>query len=128
MLSQSKWGNWVILGSVLMMIAGSFKLITGIVGLFQGEWVIQGFNGYLLVDITGLAVWWLAVGALLLLGGLAAMQGSMWGRIVGIIAASLAAISEFFMLPVYPIWSIVMITLYVIVLIAFIAWKPSANN
>jgi hypothetical protein len=111
-----------------MMIAGSFKLITGIVGLFQGEWVIQGFNGYLLVDITGLAVWWLAVGALLLLGGLAAMQGSMWGRIVGIIAASLAAISEFFMLPVYPIWSIVMITLYVIVLIAFIAWKPSANN
>jgi hypothetical protein len=111
-----------------MMIAGSFKLITGIVGLFQDEWVIQGFNGYLLVDITGLAVWWLAVGALLLLGGLAAMQGSMWGRIVGIIAASLAAISEFFMLPVYPIWSIVMITLYVIVLIAFIAWKPSANN
>ena len=118
-----KWTNWVTFGSVLMMIVGAFKLISGIIGLFRDEWLVLGYNGYMLVDITGLAVWYICVGALLFLGGIAALQGSKLGRVVGAIAAGLAAISEFFMIPYYPIWSIIMLVLYVIILVAFIAWK-----
>ncbi len=77
----------------------------------------------MLVDITGLAIWWLVIGAVLFLGGVAAMQGRTWGRIVGIIAAGLAAVSEFFMIPYYPIWSITLLALYVIVLCAFVSWR-----
>lgn len=128
MMRQGKWGSWVMLGSVLMMIVGSFKLITGIAGLFNSEWIVQGYSGYYLVDITGLAVWWLAVGVVLIAGGVAALQGRTWGRIVGVVAAGLAAVSEFFMMPVYPVWSIVMVVIYVVTLCAFIAWKPSENN
>ncbi len=60
-----KWTNWVTFGSVLMMIVGAFKLISGIIGLFRDEWLVLGYNGYLLVDLTGLAVWYICVGALL---------------------------------------------------------------
>lgn len=118
-----KWTGWVTFGSVLMMIVGAFKLISGIIGLFRDEWLVLGYNGYLLVDITGLAVWYICVGALLFLGGIAALQGSRLGRVIGAVAAGLAAISEFFMVPYYPIWSIIMLILYVVVLVAFIAWK-----
>lgn len=128
MMRQGKWGTWVMLGSVLMMIVGSFKLITGITGLFNSQWLVQGYSGYYLVDITGLAIWWLVVGVVLMAGGLAALQGRTWGRIVGVVAAGLAAVSEFFMMPVYPVWSIVMIVIYGVTLYAFIVWKPSANN
>ena len=58
--------------------------------------------------------------ALLLLGGWAALQAERWGYIVGIIAASIAAISEFFMMPYYPVWSVILVAMYVIMLIAFI--------
>jgi hypothetical protein len=123
-----RWQGWYALGAILMMIAGGFKFISGIIGLFRDEWLVLGYNGYMLVDITGLAVWWLIVGAILFLGGMAAAQGKTWGRIVGIVGASLAAVSEFFMLSVTPIWSAILVALYVLVLIAFIVVKQPAEE
>ena len=69
-----RWRGWYALGSILMMIVGAFKFITGIIGLFRDEWIVLGYNGYMLVDITGLAVWWLIMGALLVLGGMAGLE------------------------------------------------------
>ncbi len=120
---EQKWANWVVFGSVLMMIVGAFKLIAGIIGLIRDQWLVLGFTGYRLVDITGLAIWYICIGAILFLGGIAALQGSRLGRVVGAVAAALAAISEFFMIPYYPIWSIILLVLYVIIMWAFIAWK-----
>ncbi len=126
METEGKWDFAITLGAIIMMIVGAFKLLTGIIGLFRDEWLLLGYKGYMLVDITGLAIWWLAVGALLLFAGMAALQSKTWGRVVGIIAISLAAISEFFMLPVTPMWSIIMLVLYVVVLIGFIQWRGKA--
>ena len=119
-MSGNKWATWVSLGSILMMVVGGFKLIAGIIGLFRDQYLVQGFNGYALVDVTGLAVWWLIVGAVLFFGGMAALSGKSWGYVVGIIAAALAAFSEFFSIPYTPIWSIIMIVVYVAVLAAFV--------
>ena len=125
---NEKWTGWVVFGSVLMMIVGVFKAITGVIGLFNDEWLLLGYNGYMLVDITWLAVWWLAVGLLLVFGGLAALNGKAWGLATGVVATGLAAISEFFMIPVYPLWSILMITVYVITLIAFLNVRRVAKD
>jgi hypothetical protein len=119
-MSGNKWSTWVALGSIMMIIVGGFKLIAGIIGLFNDQYLVQGANGYQLIDVTGLAIWWLIVGAILLFGGLAALGGKSWGYIVGILAASLAALSEFFSIPSTPIWSILMIVVYVAVLAAFV--------
>ncbi len=119
-MSGNKWSSWATLGSILMIIVGGFKLVAGIIGLFKDEYLVQGTNGYYLVDATGLAVWWLIIGAILLFGGMAALNGKSWGYIVGIMAAALAAFSEFFSIPSTPIWSIIMLVVYVCVLTAFV--------
>jgi len=119
-MSGNKWSTWVALGSIMMIIVGGFKLIAGIIGLFKDQYLVQGTNGYYLVDATGLAVWWLIIGAVLLFAGMAALSGKSWGYVVGIMAASLAALSEFFSIPSTPIWSILMIVIYVAVLAAFV--------
>jgi hypothetical protein len=108
------------MGSILMIIAGIFKLISGIIGLFNDQWLVIGYSGFRLVDPTAHAVWWLLVGVVLLLGGFAALSGKRWGEIVGIVFVSLAAISEFFMIPYFPIWSVFLLVVYVLVLIGFI--------
>jgi len=118
-MSGNKWGSWVMLGAILMMIVGCFKFIAGIIGLFQHQYLVQSPSGHTVVNATGLAVWWLVVGALLVFGGYAALQGKNWGYIVGIVAAAVAAISEFFSIPYSPIWSVLMIVVYVAVLVAF---------
>jgi len=119
-MSRDRTAPWVFLGAILMMIVGGFKFIAGIIGLFQDQYLVHGYDGYYLVDVTGLAIWWLLVGAILLIGGLAVLQGRLWGYVVGIVVASLAAISEFFSIPYTPIWSILMLVVYVAVLAAFI--------
>jgi len=119
-MSRDKTAPWVFLGAILMMIVGGFKFIAGIIGLFQDQYLVHGYDGYYLVDVTGLAIWWLLVGAILLIGGLAVLQGRLWGYVVGIVVASLAAMSEFFSIPYTPIWSILMLVVYVAVLAAFI--------
>jgi hypothetical protein len=125
-MSGNKYGTWVLLGSILMMIVGGFKFIAGIIGLFRDQYLVGGYDGYYLVDVTGLAVWWLIIGALLLLGGYAALQGKTWGYITAIVAASLAALSEFFSIPYTPVWSVIMLVVYVAVLAAFV--RATARN
>ncbi len=119
-MSGNKWTTWVTLGSILMMVVGGFKLIAGIIGLLNDQYLVSGYNGYMLVDVTGLAVWWLIVGAILVLGGMAALNGKTWGYIAGIVASAVAAISEFFSIPYTPIWSIIMLVVYVAVMAAFV--------
>jgi len=117
---MKNWRGWAAIGAILMMVVGVFQIISGIFGLWNDQWIVQGYNGYFLVDVTGLAVWYIVIGLVLLFGGLYVVRGAAWARVVGVVAASLAIISQLFMLPVHPIWSIVLLALYVLALIGFV--------
>ncbi len=118
---NSKWVGWAATGGILMVIVGGFKAISGFIGLFNDEWLVRGFNAYYFIDISALAWWYLLVGLFLVFAGLAVMNGKAWGRWVGVFAAGVAIISELLWLPVYPLWSILLITMYVFILIGLIA-------
>ena len=117
---MKNWRGWAAIGAILMMVVGVFQVISGIFGLVNDQWVLLGYSGYFLVDVTGLAVWYIVIGLVLLFGGLYVVRGAAWARVVGVVAASLAIISQLFMLPVHPIWSIVLLALYVLALIGFV--------
>ena len=117
---MKNWSGWAAIGAILMMVVGVFQIISGIFGLANDQWILLGYSGYFLVDVTGLAVWYIVIGVVLLFGGLYVVRGAAWARVVGVIAASLAIISQLFMLPVHPIWSIVLLAIYVLALIGFV--------
>ena len=127
-MSGTRTPPWVLLGVILMAVVGIFKFIAGIIGLSQSQYLVQGFSGYRLVGTTGLAIWWLLVGALLIVASFAVLRGKTWGYLVGITAAALAALSEFFSIPYTPIWSIVLIVLYVAILAALIKAAPGSEE
>ena len=122
---DGKWAGWAAMAGILMTIVGGFKIFGGIIGLFNDEWLVRGFEGYYFIDLTGLAWWYILIGTLLLFAGLAVLKGQAWGRWIGVIAAGLAIISELMWLPVYPLWSILLVTMYVFMLIGLIAVKSS---
>jgi len=122
---NDKWQGWAAMAGILMVIVGGFKAFSGFIGLFNDEWIVRGFNAYFFIDLTALAWWYLLVGLILVLAGLAAMQMKAWGRWVGVIAVGLAMISELMWLPVYPIWSILLITLYFFMIIGLVIARPS---
>ena len=122
--STDKWTGWAAGGALLMIVVGLFRAITGFIGLFNDEWVVRGFSAYYFIDVSGLAWWMLIMGLLLVLAGLAILAGQTWGRVIGIIFAGLAMISEMMWIPVYPIWSIVMMVMYAFILYALIVARP----
>ena len=122
---DSKWQGWAAMAGILMVVVGAFKAFTGVIGLFNDEWIVRGFNAYYFIDLTALAWWYILIGLILVLAGLAAMQMKAWGRWVGVIAVGLAMISEFMWLPVYPIWSILLITMYFFMIIGLVIARPS---
>ena len=121
---NDKWAGWAAGGGILMIVVGLFRAITGFIGLFNDQWVVRGFSAYYFVDVSALAWWMLIVGLLLVLAGLAVLAGQTWGRVIGVIFVGVALISEMMWLPVYPIWSIVMIALYAFILFGLIVAKP----
>ena len=122
---NEKWQGWAAVAGIMMIVVGAFKAFSGFIGLFNDEWIVRGFNAYFFIDLTALAWWYLLIGLILVLAGLAAMQMKAWGRWVGVIAVGLAMISEFMWLPVYPIWSILLITLYFFMIIGLVIARPS---
>jgi hypothetical protein len=122
---NDKWQGWAAMAGILMVILGGFKAISGFIGLFNDEWIVRGFNAYFFVDLTALAWWYLIIGLILVFAGLAAMQMKAWGRWVGVIAVGLAMISELMWLPIYPIWSILLVTLYFFMIIDLMVARPS---
>jgi hypothetical protein len=122
---NDKWQGWAAMAGILMIVVGAFKAFSGFIGLFNDQWIVRGFKAYYFVDVSALAWWYLIIGLILVFAGLAAMQMKAWGRWVGVIAVGLAMISEFMWLPVYPIWSILLVTLYFFMIIGLVIARPS---
>lgn len=123
-MDSSWWNRWALVGGVLMLIAGAFRALTGVVGLFNDQWVLRGFTGYYFVDVTAVAWWMVIIGLLLLAAGLGVIAGQTWARVTGVIAITLACISELFWIPIYPIWSIMMVVVFIMCAIGLIVWTP----
>jgi hypothetical protein len=112
-------------GGILMVVVGCFRIFAGIIGLFNDEWIVRSLQGYYFVDLSALAWWYIVVGIVLLLAGYAVVSGQAWGRWVGVVAVSIALISELFWIPLYPIWSILLVVLYTFMILGLALTRSS---
>lgn len=116
------WTGWVLFGSMMMILLGSFQAIAGLVALFDDGYYLVGSNG-LVVDVDYTAWGWvhLIVGLVAVAAGFGLASGRMWARVLGITVASLSAIVNFAFIAAYPLWSLTMITLDVLIIYAIAA-------
>jgi hypothetical protein len=114
--------GWLVFAGIMLMIVGSFHLIDGLVALFKDEVYLVRPDG-LVVNVDYTAWGWvhLLFGILLVAAGAAVFSGRVWGRTIGVIAAALSALVNFAFIPAYPVWSMLIITIDVIVIYALIA-------
>ena len=115
---RTGWTGWVVFAGVMMIMGGILWAIVGLVALFSSGWVVFGKEGALWIDVTGWGWIHLILGLLMTLAGFLVIQGNMFGRTVAVILAMLSIVINFVWLPVYPIWSIVIITIDIFILYA----------
>lgn len=116
---RTAWVGWILFAGVMMILIGAFQAIAGLVALFRDTYYLVTSSGLLLsVDYTTWGWVHLVLGAVLIAGGLAVMRGLVWGRVLGVVLAALSALANLAFLAAYPLWSVLVIALDVLVIFA----------
>lgn len=119
---RSAWAmGYATFAGVILVIAGVFQTIAGLVGIFEDEFYVVGDKWIFEFDATTWGWIHLLVGLLLILSGIGIFSGNVLARTVGVVVAGLSAIANFMWLPYYPVWSIVIIALNVAIIWALTA-------
>ena len=106
----------IVFAGVAMVMIGAFHALQGLVALFNDDFYVVGQKWIFEFDLTTWGWIHLLVGVLVLVAGFFVFNGAVWARAVGIAVAALSAVLNFMWLPYYPIWSLIIIALDVLVI------------
>jgi uncharacterized membrane protein len=115
------WAGWAYFAGVYLIIVGIFQMISGFVTLFRQDVLVLSSQNALFVNLSTYGWALLLIGLVMLLTGFGVIAGQVWARTIGVLLAGLAAIVNFLFIPVYPIWSIIVLVVDVVVIYALIA-------
>jgi hypothetical protein len=113
-MSEQRSG-WVTFAAVMLLIAGVLNVIYGIAAIADSSFFIHDTR-YIL---SGLSTWgWvtLILGVLQVFAAFSLWGGGLYGRVFGIGAASLSAIAALLSIPAYPLWSLAIFALDLIII------------
>ena len=120
--ARTGWVGWLMFAGIMLILVGAFQAIDGLIALFKDELYVVRPNGLVInVDYTAWGWTHLLLGILLIAAGYAVFSGRVWGRTLGVIAALLSAVVNFAFIPAYPVWSLLIITVDILVIYALIA-------
>ena len=115
----SMWVGWIAFAGTIMVMLGAFHMIQGVVALVDDKYFLVTRSG--LVVTADYTTWgWvhLITGAVVLVAGVFVFAGQVWARTVGVIVALVSAVFNLGFLAAYPLWSLIMIALDVMVILA----------
>lgn len=114
------WVGWGWFAGIVLIIAGAIDIVYGFIAVFQpGSAYFAVSDGELvLFDLQGWGWWHAIFGALLILVGIALFSGATWARVTAIVLVALNALSQLMLLPLQPWWSLIVLTLDILVIYA----------
>jgi hypothetical protein len=113
--SEPRVSAWAIGGitfaGTLLILIGVFQAIDGLAAIFNDEFFVVTKHYTFDLDVTAWGWIHLLLGILLIFMGWGLWAGKTWAAIGGITLAMLSAIANFFFIPYYPVWSLIVIAL-----------------
>jgi hypothetical protein len=107
--------GWVTFAAVMLLIGGILNIIYGIAAIGDSSFFVQD-SRYILSNLNTWGWITLVFGVFQLFAGFSLWNGSMYGRIFGIGAASLSAIAALLSIPAYPLWSLAIFAIDIVII------------
>jgi len=113
------WAGWVVFAGVMLILVGAFQVTQGLVALFEKGFYAVSSNG-LVLQVNYNTWGWIhiVIGLVCGLVGVGLMAGNLAARIAGIGIAVLSALANLAFISAYPVWSVLVIAMDVIVIYA----------
>ena len=118
----------IVFAAIAMIMIGVFHAIQGLVALFNDDFYVVGQKWTFEFDLTTWGWIHLILGIAVAVAGFFVLNGAVWARAVGIAVAAISAVLNFMWLPYYPIWSLLIIALDVLVIWALTAHGRDLAN
>lgn len=110
--ARTTWaGAGVLFAGCMLVISGIFQMVAGLVAIIDDTFYVITPNYTFDMDVTAWGWVHLILGALVFCAGLGLFARQTWAWVVALVLAGLSAIANFFFLPYYPFWAIVMIAI-----------------
>ena len=112
------WIGWVYFAAFMLIAVGFFQTILGFTAILNDEWFVKVGGTLLLLDYTTWGWIHLILGIVSMVVGTGLFNGSTWARVVAVILVMFNFLAQFAFVSVYPIWSIIIMVVDVLVLYA----------
>lgn len=112
--ARREQAGWVRFAGLLMIMLGGFNILQGIAALADDKYFAVTPDGLLVVE--NYDTWggfWLVVGALQIVVGLAILGGKNWARWTAVGMLLFTAMGQMIFLAAFPIWSALTIALVI---------------
>ena len=121
--SDRKGAGWLAFAGALLVVSGAFKILDALWAWKYDDELSDPVQTVLFEgDLTSWGWVWFFVGILLLATGFAVISGAEWARWVGMIVAGLAAIAFLPWIYYQPFWTMLSVTLAILVIYALAAY------
>jgi hypothetical protein len=112
----------------MLILVGSFQFFEGLAAIIKDQFYVIGPNYAYNLDVTAWGWIHLIWGVIVAGAGFGVLAGKLWARLVGIVVATLAAIAQFFYIPYYPIWAVLIIALCIACIWALSVYNTSDDS
>jgi hypothetical protein len=118
--------GWVLFAAIMIAIAGVLNAIYGIAAIGDSSFFVADTK-YIISSLNTWGWVMLILGVLQLLACASIMRGGAFGRWFGIFAASLNAIGALLSIPGYPVWSLAVFAIDILIIFGLAAYGGRAR-
>jgi len=95
----------------VMTLIGAFSIVGGLAAVINDKFFVVTRNYAFDLDVSAWGWIHLVLGILVFACGIGLFRRSAWAGVTGIFLAMLSAFANFFFIPYYPFWSLLLIAL-----------------
>lgn len=111
----------IMFAAVMLMITGGFHVISGLAAIIEDQFFVLTREYVYEFDVTTWGWIHLVAGIVAVIAGIGLFSGNVLARIAGVAVATLSMIANFMFLPWFPLWSVLIIAIDIVVIWALLA-------
>ncbi|MGH3272779.1 MAG: DUF7144 family membrane protein [Streptosporangiaceae bacterium] len=108
--------GFTVLAGMLMILGGLWGFFEGLVAIVHQSFYVSQPNYTFQFNVHGWGWIHLILGVVVVAAGVCVLLGQTWAKLLGIGLAVFSAIANFLFIPFYPIWSIILIAMDVVII------------
>jgi hypothetical protein len=101
----------ITFAATIAVLVGTFQIMQGLVAVFNDDFYVVTRNYTFDLDVSAWGWIHVIIGAVMLGVGFGLYARALWAVIGGLAVAMVSALANFFFIPYYPIWALLLIAL-----------------